>query len=154
MSLSSDDAWKTELNAQGFRFTSQRQKILGIFSALTKGHHLCAEELHGVLKGDGERISLSTVYRTLRLLVSMGLLRELELTEGRKHYELSLPSQEHHHHLICIQCRKTIEFQEKDIDRIGQSQANSSGYHVLDCQLMLYGICPNCKLLGKELYAS
>ena len=89
MSFYSDDAWKTELNARGYRSTPQRQKILSIFQTLTQGNHLSAEDLHDLLKGEGERISLSTVYRTLHLLVYMGLLRELELAEGHKHYELN-----------------------------------------------------------------
>lgn len=152
MSFHADNVWKAELNAQGFRFTPQRQKILNIFKTLAQGNHLSAEELHALLKDDGECISLSTVYRTLRLLVHMRVLRELELSEGCKHYELTAPRREHHHHLVCIHCRQTIEFKEEAIDLIGQDQANSVGYHVLDCQLMLYGVCPNCISSGKALF--
>ena len=150
MSFYSNDVWKAELNARGYRSTPQRQKILNIFQTLTQGNHLSAEDLHEVLRDEGERISLSTVYRTLHLLVYMGLLRELELAEGHKHYELNRPLRDHHHHLVCVQCGQTLEFQETHIDRIGQGQADSSGYHVLDCQLMLYGICPSCKGRGKS----
>ncbi|NEQ54884.1 MAG: transcriptional repressor, partial [Leptolyngbya sp. SIO3F4] len=64
---------------------------------------------------------------------------------------LNRPSRDNHHHLVCVQCGQTIEFQENNIDRIGQGQANSSGYHVLDCQLMLYGVCPDCKTRVKSL---
>ncbi|MEO1591737.1 MAG: Fur family transcriptional regulator [Cyanobacteria bacterium J06632_22] len=144
MPFYSDDALKAELNARGLRATTQRQKILGIFQALPQGDHLSAEQMHLILSDQGERISLSTVYRTLHLMVYMGLLRELELAEGHKYYELNRDTQEHHHHLVCVQCGQTIEFSADSIDQLGARQAQSSGYHVLDCQLTLYGICQNC----------
>ncbi|MEO0456120.1 MAG: Fur family transcriptional regulator [Cyanobacteria bacterium P01_A01_bin.114] len=144
MPFYSDDALKVELNARGYRSTPQRQKILDILQALPQGEHLSAENLYVLLKGQGERISLSTVYRTLHLMVYMGLLRELELAEGHKHYELNRPLRDHHHHLVCVHCGETLEFTEALIDRIGDSQAQSSGYYVLDCQLTLYGVCDRC----------
>ncbi|MEO1354074.1 MAG: Fur family transcriptional regulator [Cyanobacteria bacterium J06635_15] len=144
MPFYSDDALKAELNSRGFRATPQRQKILNILKALPQGKHLSAEKLHAILKGHGERIGLSTVYRTLHLMVYVGLLRELEFAEGRKHYELNRPLREHHHHLVCVHCGQTLEFTEESIDRMGEGQAQSSGYRVLDCQLTLYGVCDRC----------
>ncbi|MEO0539471.1 MAG: Fur family transcriptional regulator [Cyanobacteria bacterium P01_A01_bin.105] len=144
MPFYSDDALKAELNARGLRATTQRQKILSIFQALPQGDHLSAEHMHQLLSEQGERISLSTVYRTLHLMVYMGLLRELELAEGHKYYELNRNTQDHHHHLVCVQCGQTIEFSADSIDQLGARQAQSSGYHVLDCQLTLYGICADC----------
>ena len=144
MAFYSDQALKTELNAKGYRLTSQRQKILSILQALPRGEHLSAEELHITLVKHGERISLSTVYRTLHLMVYMGLLRELELAEGHKHYELNRSMQEHHHHMVCVHCNKTLEFKETFVDDIGQRQAYDSGYYLLDCQLTLYAVCPEC----------
>ena len=123
MSFYSDDALKSELNARGYRSTPQRQKILNIFQTLTQGNHLSAEDLHDVLRDDGERISLSTVYRTLHLMVYMGLLRELELAEGHKHYELNRPLRDHHHHLVCVQCGQTVEFQENKIGRASRRES-------------------------------
>lgn len=144
MPFYSDDALKAELNARGLRSTAQRQKILGILQALPQGEHLSAEQIHQILSDDGERISLSTVYRTLHLMVYMALLRELELAEGHKYYELNRSTQGHHHHLVCVHCGQTTEFSADSIDQLGASQAQASGYHVLDCQLTLYGICASC----------
>lgn len=139
----SDSALKDALNARGYRATPQRQKVLSIFMELTQGEHLSAEDLHNLLEADGERISLSTVYRTLHLMVYMGLLRELELAEGHKHYELNRPLKDHHH-IVCVHCNATVEFAANSIAKIGEKTASSAGYHVLDCQLTLYGICANC----------
>lgn len=143
MPFLSDTALKEELNARGYRSTPQRKKVLRIFMELTQGEHLSAEDLHALLEADGERISLSTVYRTLHLMVYMGLLRELELAEGHKHYELNRPLRDHHH-IVCVYCNQTLEFAENSVSQIGERTAKSAGYHVLDCQLTLYGICANC----------
>jgi Fur family ferric uptake transcriptional regulator len=89
---------KAELNARGWRLTPQREKILTIFQNLPKGNHLSAEELHELMEKQGEGISLSTIYRSVKLMSRMGILRELELAEGHKHYELQQPYPHHHHH--------------------------------------------------------
>ncbi len=149
MTFLSDEALKNELNARGYRSTPQRQKVLNIFMALTQGNHLSAEDLRKTLTEDGERISLSTVYRTLHLMVYMGLLRELELAEGHKHYELNRPLRDHHH-IVCVHCNATLEFEERSVTEIGEKTAKASGYHVLDCQLTLYGVCASCATKQKS----
>lgn len=133
---------KEELNKRGFRLTSQRQQILEIIQAVPQGHHLSAEELHSILKKNGSRISLSTVYRTLHLMTYMGVLRELELAEGHKHYEINLPSPGQHHHLVCVQCNRTLEFEDDFATQLGFKQAKLAGHHLLDCQLTIFAICP------------
>lgn len=151
MTFLSDGALKDELNLRGYRSTPQRQKVLSIFMALAQGEHLSAEDLHKALREDGvgdaapnrNHISLSTVYRTLHLMVCMGLVRELELAEGHKHYELNRPLRDHHH-IVCLHCNQTLEFEESSVAEIGEKTAKDAGYHVLDCQLILYGICADC----------
>jgi Fur family transcriptional regulator, ferric uptake regulator len=147
-------ALKASLHQRGFRLTAQRQTILNIFQTLTQGDHLSAEELHVILRRQGDRISLSTVYRTLHLMTQMGLLRELEFAEGHKHYELNLPSPYQHHHLVCVQCNRTLEFKNDLILKMGSKQTEAHGYHLLDCQLTLHVICPeaftqNCRTLPR-----
>ena len=136
---------KAELNERGWRLTPQREVILQIFQNLPKGNHLSAEDLHTRLQTEGENISLSTIYRTLKLMARMGILRELELAEGHKHYEINQPSPYHHHHLICVKCNKTIEFKNDAILKTGTRTAQKEGYQLLDCQLMIHAICPACQ---------
>ncbi|UBF28911.1 transcriptional repressor [Kovacikia minuta CCNUW1] len=136
---------KAELNEKGWRLTPQRETILQVFQNLAKGNHLSAEDLYNTLKGQGEEISLSTIYRTLKLMARMGILRELELAEGHKHYELNQPYPYHHHHLICVRCSKTIEFKSDTILKIGSKTAQKEGYHLLDCQLTIHAVCPSCQ---------
>lgn len=136
---------KAELNERGWRLTPQRETILQIFQNLPEGNHLSAEDLFNLLQEDGQAISLSTIYRTLKLMARMGILRELELAEGHKHYEINQPSPHHHHHLICVRCNKTIEFKNDSILRVGSKTAQKEGYHLLDCQLIIHAVCPTCQ---------
>src|ERR687886_3068845 len=136
---------KAELNSRGWRLTPQRETILHVFQNLHRGNHLSAEELYNLLKQRGEAISLSTIYRSVKLMARMGILRELELAEGHKHYELNQPYPHHHHHLICVRCNKTIEFKNDSVLKIGTRTAKKESYHLLDCQMTIHAICPTCQ---------
>ena len=136
---------KAELNDRGWRLTPQRETILHVFQELPKGQHLSAEELYLQLESQNAGISLSTIYRTLKLMARMGILRELELGEGHKHYEINQPYPHHHHHLICVRCNKAIEFKNDSILKTGTKTADKEGYHLLDCQLTIHAVCPTCQ---------
>ncbi|ELR98267.1 transcriptional repressor [Gloeocapsa sp. PCC 73106] len=139
---------KSELNARGWRLTPQREKILQIFQNLSQGTHLSAEELHNLLDARGEGISLSTIYRSVKLMARMGILRELELAEGHKHYELNHPHPHHHHHLVCIQCNKTLEFNNDSILKQSLRQCEKEGFQLIDCQLTVMAVCPEAIRMG------
>ncbi len=136
---------KAELHERGWRMTPQRETILKFFQNLHEGKHLNAEELCELLLDQGEKVSLSTIYRNLKLMARMGILREMELAEGHKTYELNRPHPHHHHHLVCVRCGKTIEFKNDSILKTGVKTAKKEGYHLLDCQLMIHAICPSCQ---------
>ncbi|NEO41147.1 MAG: transcriptional repressor [Moorea sp. SIOASIH] len=139
---------KAELNARGWRMTPQRETILHVFQNLPRGTHLSAEELHELLDQRGEGISLSTIYRSVKLMSRMGILRELELAEGHKHYELNQPFPHHHHHLVCIQCNQTVEFKNDSILKQGMRQVEKEGLQLIDCQLTIHTICPEALRMG------
>lgn len=138
---------KTVLNKEGFRFTSQRQKILDLFQSAALGHHLNAEEIHQQLLDQGEKISFSTIYRALHVMVRLGLLQELELAEGRKYYELNTPFMDQHHHLVCVHCGDVKEFEDAKMTQVGNSESAAHGFSLLNCQFTVYGICPSCQSL-------
>ncbi len=135
------NSFRAELNNKGWRLTPQREKILQVFQTLPQGNHLSADDLYRVLTQRREEISLSTVYRTLKVMARMGILRELELAEGHKHYEINTASPHHHHHVVCIQCNRTIEFENDSILKQSLKQVEKYGWQMLDCQLTIYGIC-------------
>jgi Fur family ferric uptake transcriptional regulator len=148
MSAYTASSLKAELNARGWRLTPQREKILHVFQNLPKGNHLSAEELQELLDKRGEGISLSTIYRSVKLMSRMGILRELELAEGHKHYELNQLYLHHHHHLVCIQCNKTIEFNNDSILKHSLKQCEKEGFQLIDCQLTVMAICPEALRMG------
>ncbi|WP_414530112.1 Fur family transcriptional regulator [Nodularia chucula] len=137
---------KTKLNAQGYRFTPQRQLIFEIFQTLPKGHHLNAESVHSLLLECGSAISLSTVYRILKIMTKMGIIREVELAQAQKHYELNTIST--HHHIVCVQCHQIIEFENNSIVQQGLKQVETMGLQLIDCKFTLQTICPEALQRG------
>jgi Fur family ferric uptake transcriptional regulator len=129
------------LRRKGFRLTPQREKILDIFYELPAGEHLSAEELQQSLMADSSDISLATSYRTLKLLASLGVLRELDFAEDHKHYELARNPHSPHHHIICLDCGKTEEFESEEIIRLSQDLARERGFKIVDVQLKVFAFC-------------
>lgn len=130
------------LRSKGLRVTPQREKILQIFMELPDGTHLSAEDLFKRLTDKNENISLATTYRTLKLLSQFGYLRELDFAEGHKHYELNKDKRPHHH-IICLNCNKTLEFEDDLVNQVGYRIAAEKGVEVVDIQFKIYAICPN-----------
>ncbi|MGE5707839.1 MAG: Fur family transcriptional regulator [Bacteroidota bacterium] len=134
---------RDELRQRGFRMTPQRERILQFFKELPEGSHLSAEEVHQGFEEREEKISLATAYRTLKLLASMGLLRELDFAEGHKHYELNHVTP--HQHLICTRCGKTIEFLGAKLVEVGAAVAKKHGFEMIDVQFKIFGLCQDCQ---------
>lgn len=137
-------ALRASLHNRGQRLTPQRQRILDLFEGLGEGSHLSAEEVHQRLLGTEGRVSLATVYRTLRLLSSMGLLQELELPEGGRRFELAGASHRDHHHLVCVRCGRTEEFENAAVLAAGTAAADGLGFQLLECVLNVRALCPGC----------
>ena len=140
------DSWLALLRRRGFRITPQRERILEIFEELPEGEHLSAETLQRTLVNEGSDISLATSYRTLKLLASLGVLRELDFAEDHKHYELIRTElEEQHQHIICIDCGYTEEFASPEVFKIAHDIAEKTQFELIDNQLKLYGRCPSCQ---------
>ena len=135
---------ETELHQEGRRMTPQRKKILALFEELGSGIHLSAEEVLVQLTELQERVSLATIYRTLRLLVEMGFLNELELSEGGHRFELLSHDNPDHHHLICIRCGRTEEFESNQVIQAGRIAAENLGFKLLESTLNVRALCPKC----------
>ena len=142
--LAQTSSLRTTLNDRGQRLTPQRQRVLDLFERIGEGSHLSAEEVHLRLVRSQERVSLATVYRTLRLLSSMGLLQELELPEGGRRFELAGDAHRDHHHLLCVRCGRTEEFESGAVLAAGEAAAGSFGFRLLECVLNVWALCPAC----------
>lgn len=141
--LSDSEGLRNSLHDRGQRLTPQRQRVLALFEQSGEGTHLSAEEVHQRLLRGSERVSLATVYRTLRLLSSMGRLQELELPEGRR-FELAGDTTRDHHHLVCVRCGRTEEFENTAVLLAGHEAAKAHAFRLLDCVLTVRALCPRC----------
>lgn len=130
-----------ELRGRGFRMTAQREQVLDAFLALPVGEHLSVEELHRSLRTQASDVSLATTYRTLRLFVTMGVLRELDFSEDHKHYELIRNPEKPHHHIICIDCGKTAEFESPEVIALAERIAREKHLALVDVQLKIFAHC-------------
>ncbi len=134
-----------KLRKEGYRITSQREKLLDLFYNLPEGEHLSAEELHKLLMEKKVKISLATLYRSLKFLATNGFIRELDFGEYHKHYELNTP-QKPHHHLVCNACGLTLEFEDKNLyEHAVKISREQNNFEMRDYQFKIFGICPECK---------
>ena len=130
------------LRAQGYRITPQRETVIRIFQE-AGDKYLSAEDVYEILQAGGEQVSLATTYRTLKMLVKMNILRELDFAETHKHYELVDENAPPHHHIICLNCNKTIEFEDELVNELGKRIAEKYGVEVVDMQFQIFANCPN-----------
>jgi Fur family ferric uptake transcriptional regulator len=131
------------LSSAGLRMTNQRALILGII----RQGHLDADEVYRQARDKQPRLSLSTVYRTLRMLKKLGLVDELHFEETHHHYEVK-PSAEHHH-LVCLGCGKIVEFECSLSQRMRQDIARKKGFEVTGVEVNMTGYCSKCRQ-GRE----
>lgn len=128
------------LRKAGKRITRQREIILDVIQE--RGGHLDAEEIYRLAKPKAPRLSLSTVYRTIKALKEVGLVEELHLGEEHHHYEIKEVG---HHHLICQGCGKVIEFECPFSGELRQGLSEEYGFEITGVHLDLMGYCTECR---------
>lgn len=122
--------------AAGMRMTDQRRVIARVIE--TSLDHPDVEELHRRAAAIDRRISISTVYRTVKLFEDTGIIERHDFRDGRSRYETV--SDDHHDHLIDLRTGKVVEFRNIDIEKLQQFIARELGYRLVDHRLELYGI--------------
>lgn len=127
--------YERKLRRAGIRITRPRRIILGVLSR-TEGHPDAMEIFQRVSAIDSS-ISLSTVYRTVKLLEEMGAIHRHAFEGGRARFEQA--SGEHHDHLIDIETGDVIEFHSQRIEELQDEIARSLGYDIVHHKLELYG---------------
>jgi len=126
----------------GLRSTEQRRVVTEMF--FESDGHLSIEDLLDQVRLKEPRIGYATVYRTLKLLKECGLAFERHFGDGVSRYEVAW-SDEHHDHLICVECEKIIEFEDDDIEGLQHQVAAKHGFRLVRHKLELYGVCPDCQ---------
>jgi Fur family ferric uptake transcriptional regulator len=129
------------LSATGERITPQRRLIARILQE--RGGHLSAEEIHQLARRQQPRLSLATVYRTLRWLKEAGLVRDLRLKGDRHCYEIE--RQEPHQHMVCLNCGRVIEFMCGHCSEVHGDLADQHGFRITGARVKLLGYCTDCQ---------
>ncbi|TGY92589.1 MULTISPECIES: Fur family transcriptional regulator [Marinicauda] len=116
--------------------TEQRRVIARVLSV--SEDHPDAEELHRRASAEDPRISLATVYRTVRLFEEAGIIERHDFRDGRSRYEEA--TEDHHDHLIDLKSGEVLEFVDEEIERLQEAIAKKLGYKLVDHRLELYGV--------------
>lgn len=130
--------------AKGLRVTGQRRVIAEVLEQAQD--HPDVEVLHARAAALDPRISVATVYRTVKLFEEAGILDRLEFGDGRARYEDA--EREHHDHLIDLQTGSVIEFVDPDIEALQERIAAKLGYRLMGHRLELYGVPRDSKKPG------
>jgi Fur family ferric uptake transcriptional regulator len=122
--------------AKGMRMTEQRRVIARVLA--DSADHPDVEELYRRCAEVDKNISISTVYRTVKLFEDAGIIERHDFREGRARYE-QIP-EAHHDHLINLRTGEVIEFQSEDIERLQAEVARRLGYRLIEHRLELYAV--------------
>lgn len=131
------------LRSKSKNVTETRKKI--VEAVFSMHGHFDASDLWAKLRGAPHNltISISTIYRTLDLLVDAGLIREVSLGEPHAHWEHVL-GREEHGHLICLSCGKVIEFSAREIEENLEEVVERYGFQHWRSNLQVFGLCADC----------
>jgi Fur family ferric uptake transcriptional regulator len=136
------ELFHTYLRQNGLKRTHQKDLILETFLA-TEGH-LSVEDLYAQVRKRDRKVGIVTVFRTLKTLTACGIAREISLGDGLTRFEHSY-HHPHHHHIICTECRKAIEFASPELERIQDAIVHRYNFQPLRHRLQIYGVCADCR---------
>ena len=149
------EQFKQLLKDNGLKITNQRLLVLEALASCPD-KHLTAEEIYEMVKAGYPEIGLATVYRTIQLLLELNLIDRINLDDGFVRYEIGNvglgTAEHHHHHLICVNCGKVISFKDDLLEELEEKIMETTGFHVVDHEVKLYGCCAECggKLIEEE----
>jgi Fur family ferric uptake transcriptional regulator len=144
------------LKDRGYRMTEGRETVLGVMAGAKRGEHLSAEDIYMKAHQICPAVGLTSVYRTLDLLVQLSMVDKFDFGDGRARYELAEGSSgvKHHHHLVCTGCGAILEYYDfleeelKLVKRTEEGLSKKYGFKITGHVVQFYGICKRC--IGKE----
>ncbi|MGC8826582.1 MAG: Fur family transcriptional regulator [Anaerolineae bacterium] len=132
---------KDKLRRLGYRLTPQRVALLRLLSE--SRDHPSAKDLYDQLRRQFPTTSLATIYKTLNVLKDLDEVLELGFSDDDNRYDGNKPYP--HPHLICIRCRRIIDFDRDVVAGLEQELAQASGFEIVSHRLDFYGLCPECR---------
>ncbi len=145
--------WGAQIKRMGRRMTVPRRAIFKVVSNSSK--HLSAEDIYMEIHKKYPGIGLTTIYRTLKLLVKTGLLIKHEFGEGCARYEYTAGKIKEHAHLICMSCGKVqdcsdIDIEKFGLDKISKEVSSRYSFNIKRKRLVFHGLCEECVKGGKK----
>jgi Fur family ferric uptake transcriptional regulator len=140
------DILREYLARRNMRYTPEREAI--VREIFARHDHFSADDLYLGLRKKRRRISRASIYRTLPLLLSAGLVGQVFQEGGQTLYEHTY-GHEHHCHLRCQECGQVVEFAEPALVEVEARLARELGYRVDGHKLEVSGTCPNCQSKGR-----
>jgi Fur family ferric uptake transcriptional regulator len=132
---------------RGLKSTRQRSLIIDTFFRM--GGHLSVEDVWSRVRAQDSKVSVATVYRTMKLLAESGLAHARNFGDGQTRYEAAA-GRHHHDHLICTRCGTIVEFENDRIEALQDGIARRHGFKVSSHKMELYGLCRNCQRGGES----
>jgi Fur family ferric uptake transcriptional regulator len=129
------------LTRKKLKKTSQRELIWGLLTH-SKGHP-SVEEIRDLLLSKGHRIGIATIYRTLKILLAAGMIRQSKLA-GMTRYE-AVVNEPNHLHFICNTCKRTVEFPSPRVEGLIRNVTASEGFTERYSRYMIFGVCKACQ---------
>lgn len=127
-----------DLRKAGLKVTLPRVKILELLENADQ-HHLSAEDIYKTLLEQGEDVGLATVYRVLTQFEAAGIVQRHHFENNYSVFEIM--QDDHHDHLVCLNCNKVIEFHNDTIEKEQHAIAQHYGFELTGHALNLYGYC-------------
>jgi len=144
-------AHSEDLRQAGLKTTLPRLKVLSILES-SKVRHLSAEDVYRVLLEEDASIGLATVYRVLTQFEDAGLVIRHNFEGERSVFELN--DEDHHDHMVCVQCSSVTEFIDPRIEELQEKVADKHAFIIQDHSLTLFGLCERCSRASGESSAA
>ena len=125
---------------EGTRPTRQRRAVAAAMQSFEDFRS--AQDIHDLLRRNGDNVGLSTVYRTLQALADGGEVDVLRTEDGEAVYRRC--SGAHHHHLVCRSCGRTVEVEGPAVERWADAVADEHGFRDVSHTLEIFGTCRDC----------
>lgn len=130
------------LRQRGYRLTSQRRAVVNTIAGTH--NHLTPAAIYKRVKREYPGIGLVTIYRNLEILAELGLICEVHAGGSCRSYLMRKPL-EHHHHLICSECGRVVDFTDCDLGELEQRLSQETGFKMEGHLLEFIGCCPDCQ---------
>jgi Fur family transcriptional regulator, ferric uptake regulator len=133
--------YKQYLRKNKIRYSVQRDNILDVF--LKTERHLSIAQIYELVRNKYPRIGYATVYRAMNVICKAGIAEKIDFGEGISRFEHKY-GQEHHDHLICVNCGKFIEVMDIKIEELQRKLAENHNFVLKMHKMQLFGFCHEC----------